>query len=182
MTSDGAELLLEDRRDTRSCCLVDHLPTRADFAGADILLVCPWLEGLAPDAGPWLGALPIHDCNAYLEGEWTFDASPAERERCYFGVFALDRLRSLDGLFALLRRRGVDAIVNLPSVTFFDGATAQTLDSLGFDAQAEERFLDKARRHGFRVALCTRAGHDRAGGIGARVLHEGPGHPFSFVR
>lgn len=187
MSSSGAELLIEGRQMeggtvTRPCRLLDRLPRDADFMGEDVLLVCPWLEGLGLETGPWLGALSIHDCNAYLEGEWTFDASLAERERCYFGVFALDRLRSQDGLFVLLRRRGVDAIVNLPSVTFFDGATAQTLDSLGFDARAEARFLDNARSHGFRTALCTRAGYDSADTSGAYVLHEGPGRPFSFVR
>ncbi|CAH1657812.1 hypothetical protein [Chelatococcus asaccharovorans] len=187
MSSSGAEWLIEGGlmdggTVTRPCRLLDRLPRAADFLGDDTLLVCPWLEGLDLETGPWLAALSIHDCNAYLEGDWTFIASPAERERCYFGVFALDRLRSQDGLFALLRRRGVDAIVNLPSITFFDGATAQTLDSLGFDAKAEARFLDKARRHGFRAALCVRAGDDRAGGNGACVLHEGPGHPFSFIR
>ncbi|MBX3539211.1 MAG: hypothetical protein KF735_16330 [Chelatococcus sp.] len=187
MSSGGAELLIEAGTVTRPCRLLDRLPRDADFRGDDILLICPWLEGLGLDTGPWLAALPIHDCNAYLEGDWTFDASLEARERCYFGVFALDRLRSQDGLLALLRRRGVDAIVNLPSITFFDGATAQTLSSLGFDAKSEKRFLDHAEGQGFRTALCGPLGEDSAGRrgariLGARILHDDPGQAFSFVR
>ncbi|MBS7700670.1 MULTISPECIES: hypothetical protein [unclassified Chelatococcus] len=182
MGLDGAEALLGRGTATQSCRFLDRLPQNADFQNEDILLICPWLEGLDPDKGPWLAALPIHDCNAYLDGEWTFNASPEERERCYFGVFGLDRLRSQDGLFTLLRRRGIDAITNLPSITVFDGATAQTLSSLGFDANSERRFLDQAERRGFRTAHCCRAERGCPDRPGARILHTGPGQAFTFTR
>ncbi len=148
----------------------------------EVLLVCPWLAGLEPQTGLWLAAMPIHDCNAFLDGAWRLTAPEGLRERCHVGIFALDRLRSGKQIFGPLREKGVAAVINLPSIGFFDGATAQTFGRLGFTLENEIAFLAQARSEGFRTALCARADvvlePERAAQFAFVLRHQGPGRPL----
>ncbi|RDJ26676.1 hypothetical protein DWF00_00405 [Bosea caraganae] len=153
-------------------------------AAGELVLVCPWLAGLDPATGLWLGALPIHDCNAFIDGDWRLDAPAQLRERCYVGVFALDRLRSGPQIFGPLRDKGVSRLINLPSVSFFDGATAQTFGRLSFTLESEIAFLAQARSLGFGTALCARSEAEPALARMAQfdfvLRHRGPGHPLAI--
>src|SRR5438105_475662 len=82
-----------------------------------ITIVCPWLNGLDAESGVWISALPIHDLNAFLEGDRPGRVESGDDERTYHGVFALDRFRSHPHLFSLLRTRGIRRIINVPSVS-----------------------------------------------------------------
>ncbi|WP_439495739.1 hypothetical protein [Bosea sp. (in: a-proteobacteria)] len=151
-------------------------------AADELVLVCPWLAGLDPAAGLWLSALPIHDCNAFVDGDWALKAPADQRERCYVGVFALDRLRSGPQIFGPLRDKGVSRLINLPSISFFDGATALTFGRLSFTLESEIAFLAQARSAGFGTALCARSEIDLAPEKTAPfdfiLRHQGPGQPL----
>ena len=41
--------------------IVHRVPTAKLRGDKDVVLVCPWLEGLPEDSGLWISALPIHD-------------------------------------------------------------------------------------------------------------------------
>jgi predicted TIM-barrel enzyme len=155
----------------------------APYGADDVILVCPWLEGLPEESGLWISALPIHDANSFVDGDLRLDAAPRLRERLYFGVFALDRLRSTDQLLAGLKSRGIERLINLPSVTFFDASTAQTFDMLDFNLDQEVAFLLRAKRAGFRVALCARRGTTLAhsGSFDFVLQHDGPGEPLELI-
>lgn len=148
----------------------------------ELVLVCPWLEGLDPCTGLWLAALPIHDCNAFIDGEWRLTAPEPLRARCYVGVFALDRLRSGRQLFGPLREKKVGRLINLPSIGFFDGATAQTFGRLGFTIENEIAFLEQARSEGFDTALCARSDvvlePQRRAQFAFVLRHQGPDQPL----
>ncbi|TCR66620.1 hypothetical protein [Bosea sp. BK604] len=154
----------------------------ADIAADEIILVCPWLGGLDPCTGLWLAALPIHDCNAFIDSDWTLEAPTQLRERCYVGVFALDRLRSGQQIFGPLRDKGVARLINLPSIGFFDGATAQTFGRLAFTLDSEIGFLAQARGLGFDTALCARSdvalAPERAAQFDFILRHQGPDRPL----
>lgn len=154
----------------------------ADIAADELILVCPWLGGLDPCTGLWLAALPIHDCNAFIDSDWTLDAPAQLRERCYVGVFALDRLRSGQQIFGPLRDKGVARVINLPSIGFFDGATAQTFGRLAFTLDSEIGFLMQARGLGFETALCARSdvvlAPERAAQFDFVLRHQGPDRPL----
>jgi hypothetical protein len=172
-----------DRKKQRRVTILDRPPSPLDAASGDeILLACPWMKGLPQEGGPWLAALCIHDCNAFLDDDWVFGAAPEIEQRTYFGIFAADRLRSAEGLLALLRRRGIGRIVNFPSVSFFDGAMSQTLGALGFTVEAERDFLLKARQADFRIGFCSDERSETRGHEGLQadfwLRHRGPGQPF----
>jgi predicted TIM-barrel enzyme len=163
--------------------VTDRVPTGQAAAGNDVILVCPWLAGLPAESGLWVSALPIHDANSFVDGNLRVEAPPKVRARLYFGVFALDRLRSTDQLLAGLRSKGVERLINLPSVSFFDGSTAQTFDMLDFNLDREIAFLLRARHAGFGVALCTRRGsalsqYDMFDFV---LVHDGPGRPMELI-
>jgi predicted TIM-barrel enzyme len=167
--------------------ILDHVPAPSERLGPDeTVLVCPWLAGLPAEKGLWLSALPIHDANAYVDRAEAFDMPAAFQESCYFGVFAVDRLRSSELLLESLRRKGVTRLVNLPSVSFFDGASARTLDALDFKPATEIAFLLRAKRMGFGVGLCLRAGveiaPEEAASFDFLMSHRGPGEPIDFLR
>jgi predicted TIM-barrel enzyme len=151
-------------------------------AADELVLVCPWLAGLDPVTGLWLAALPIHDCNAFVDGDWELKAPVQQRERCYVGVFALDRLRSGPQIFGPLRDKGVTRLINLPSVSFFDGATVQTFGRLSFTLESEIAFLAQARSAGFGTALCARSeaapAPERMAQFDFVLRHRGPAHPL----
>jgi predicted TIM-barrel enzyme len=159
----------------------DHVPDAA-ARGGGLVLVCPWMRGLAAASGPWLAALSIHDCNSYLES-----APPvAPSADCWFGVFALDRLRSAESLFGLLRTWGIRNIINFPSVSFFDGTMAQTLTGLGYSIESEARFLAQAREARFGIALCSNRPPSPAMveslDLAIWLRHAGPEQPFVVNR
>jgi predicted TIM-barrel enzyme len=163
---------------------VHQVPTSAaQYGDDDVILVCPWLKGLPEESALWISALPIHDANSFVDGDLRVDAAPRIRSRLYFGVFALDRLRSIDQLLADLRSRGVERLINLPSVTFFDASTAQIFDMLDFNLDQEIAFLLRAKRAGFRVALCARRGTtlSHPGSFDFVLLHDGPGGRMELV-
>jgi predicted TIM-barrel enzyme len=146
--------------------------------GSCLMVLCPWLAGLPADAGLWISALPIHDVNAMAEADEPVAIPPALAPFVYFGVFALDRFRAPARLLQRLRAKGIGQIVNLPSVTFFDGRTAATLRSLDFGLAQEIEFLKRARAEGLRAGLCARtsqiAGLDEAAQFDFVLSHEGP--------
>ena len=163
--------------------VTDRVPTGQAAVGDDVILVCPWLAGLPAESGLWVSALPIHDANSFVDGDLRVEAPAKVRARLYFGVFALDRLRSTDQLLAGLRSKGVERLINLPSVSFFDGSTAQTFDMLDFNLDREIAFLLRARHAGFGVALCTRRGsalsqYDMFDFV---LVHDGPGRPMELI-
>jgi predicted TIM-barrel enzyme len=167
--------------------ILDRVPSPDERVGPDeILLVCPWLAGLPAEQGLWLSALPIHDANGFVDQAANFDVPAPLRARCYFGIFALDRLRSSELLLESLRRKGITRLVNLPSVSFFDGASARTLDALDFKPATEIAFLLQAKRMGFGVGLCVRVGveiaPEDAASFDFLMSHRGPGEPIDFVR
>jgi predicted TIM-barrel enzyme len=151
--------------------------------GGSVVIVCPWLKGLPEESGLWIAALPIHDVNGYLDEDSGTTVPMDLRGRLYFGVFALDRFRSLPRLFASLHAKGIQRIVNLPSVSFFDGRSAGILQSLDLGCAQEVEFLRKAKSAGFRVALCARRSsvatlgdlHD----FEFALYHDGPRSGFS---
>jgi len=165
--------------------ITDRVPTAARRVGAgDVILVCPWLAGLPRESALWISALPIHDANGFVDGDLCVEAPAKIRSRLYFGVFALDRLRSCDQLLEGLRNKGVERLINLPSVSFFDASTARTFDMLDFNLDQEIAFLLRARHAGFAVALCARRGStfSHAEAFDFVLLHDGPGAPMELVQ
>lgn len=157
---------------------------QAGPAGSCLVVVCPWLAGLPAESGLWISALPIHDVNAMAEAHEPVVIPPALAPFVYFGVFALDRFRAPARLFARLRARGITGIVNLPSVTFFDGRTADTLRSLDFGLAQEVAFLKQATAAGLRVGLCARTAQAtdiEAGRFDFILSHDGPGSNLALT-
>jgi predicted TIM-barrel enzyme len=148
-----------------------------------LVIVCPWLKGLPEESGLWIAALPIHDVNGYLDDDPGVTVPTELHGQLYFGVFALDRFRSLPRLFASLHAKGIERIVNLPSVSFFDGRSAGILQSLDLGCAQEVEFLRKAKSAGFRVALCARRTSVATLGdlrdFDFALYHEGPRSSFS---
>jgi predicted TIM-barrel enzyme len=153
--------------------------------GSRLIIVCPWLAALPKETGFWISALPIHDVNALAESDEPVAIPPALAPFVYFGVFALDRFRAPGRLLQRLRARGIGRIVNLPSVTFFDGRTAATLRSLDFGLAQEIEFLKRARAEGLRTGLCARTsqttGLDEADGFDFILSHDGPGSELTLT-
>lgn len=137
--------------------LLDAPPSPADMPSAGPVLVCPWLKGLKRPDGLWLAILPIHDANAWLDEDWTLDLPAEAADRLYFGVFALDRLRSAENILGSLRARGVRRIANLPTIACVDGATRASFAAMGFTPERELDVLLTAQAAGFGVAFCTDA-------------------------
>lgn len=160
--------------------LVGALPEagRAD----ETLLLCPFLSGLDPASGMWLGPLAWHDCNATLLAALAaVDRPPAST--VFAGVFCADPFRLADDVLAGLRAAGVAGVVNLPSVSFLDGAFGQTLAALHLGVGREVGFLRHARAQGFRVAGCASEFSDAQtmceAGAELIVTHSGPPLPGS---
>jgi predicted TIM-barrel enzyme len=163
--------------------ITEHVPAARTVTASDVVIVCPWLAGLPADSGLWISALPIHDVNSFVEDAPALTAPAKVRALLYFGVFALDRLRTTDQLLAGLRNKGVERLINLPSVSFFDGATAQTFDMLDFSFDQEIEFLRHAKHAGFGVALCARRGLVLSPPdiFDFVLLHSGPGGPMELT-
>jgi predicted TIM-barrel enzyme len=157
-----------------------------DEARDDVIVLCPWLKGLPAETGPWIAALPIHDVNDFVDSDERLDVGAGRRPPIYVGLFALDRFRSSARLLTQLRKKGIERIVNLPSVSFFDGRSTSILDSLDLGYEKEVAFLREAKLMGFRVALCTRRAALRAiedvGMFDAVLCHDGPRTAFTLWR
>ena len=133
--------------------LVSRMPT---VAGADeLLILCPFLEGLDPSVAMWLGPLAWHDCNGALLCALPQNP-PAIPTTVFAGVFCAEPFRAADEILTPLRAAGIAGIVNLPSVSFLDGEVAGTLEALKLGVERELRFLEQARSSGFRIACCLR--------------------------
>ena len=164
--------------------MADRLPS-PDWQGPGdaVIIVCPWLKGLPADSGLWLSALPIHDVNEFVRADGVVDTSGVIGAQAYFGVFALDRFRPTAQLLTALWSMGVRRLINLPSVSFFDGASGAVLEQVDLGPAREVDFLLQARDAGFRVALCTtQARADRTGDASPfdfLLIHEGPGRPLA---
>jgi predicted TIM-barrel enzyme len=158
----------------------------ADLVGNEIVVLCPWLKGLTPDVGLWASALPIHDVNGFVDGDWRLDPQDERSQSAYVGLFALDRFRSPQRLLSQLRAKGVARIVNLPSVSFFDGRSTSILDSLALGHEQEVAFLRQAKLAGFRVALCARrnalGSMDDLNAFDMVLCHDGPRSTFTVWR
>jgi predicted TIM-barrel enzyme len=156
----------------------------ADWHGAAdaAVIVCPWLKGLPAESGLWMSALPIHDANEFVGSGAAIDAGAAPREQVYVGIFALDRFRPTAQLFAALRAMGVRRLINLPSVSFFDGRSGAMLEEIELGPAREVDFLLQARDAGFRIALCTtQARASKLADVSPfdfLLIHEGPGRPL----
>jgi predicted TIM-barrel enzyme len=146
------------------------------------VIVCPWLKGLPPDSGLWMSALPIHDANGFVRADAALDAGAVPREQVYVGIFALDRFRPTAQLLAALHAMGVRRLINLPSVSFFDGRSGAMLEEVELGPAREVDFLLQARDAGFRIALCTTLARANkltdASPFDFLLIHEGPGRPL----
>lgn len=164
--------------------LAERLPGPENLSAGDAaIIVCPWLKGLPAESGLWLSALPIHDVNEFVGGDSVVGAGGTLRAEAYFGVFALDRFRPTAQLLAALWSMGIRRLINLPSVSFFDGASGAVLEQVDLGPTGEIDFLLRARDAGFRVALCTTQGRaDRvvdASPFDFLLIHEGPGRALA---
>jgi predicted TIM-barrel enzyme len=156
-----------------------------DWQGAadTAVIVCPWLKGLPPDSGLWLSALPIHDANEFVRAGVAIDAGTLSPAQVYVGIFALDRFRPTAQLLAALHAMGVRRLINLPSVSFFDGRSGAMLEEVELGPAREVDFLLQAREAGFRIALCTTQARANqladAAPFDFLLIHEGPGRPLT---
>jgi hypothetical protein len=133
--------------------LVASWPSTAALSSGVPQLFCPWLAGFDPTIAFWLGALPWHDANASLFGApRRVRAAPAA---LYAGVFCVDPFRLMTDLHAALRAAGIGGIVNLPSVSVFDGELGSLLTDFDLGIEREIAFLRQARAAGFRIAGCA---------------------------
>jgi predicted TIM-barrel enzyme len=171
----------------RAVTFVETLGDRRVRAGkAEVIVLCPWLEGLSPATGVWVSALPIHDVNGFIDSDEPLVPARKRHVPYYLGLFALDRFRSPERLLARLRTKGIERIVNLPSVSFFDGRSTSILESLDFGYGEEVAFLRRAKLEGFGVALCGR--REALGAVAdldafdALLCHDGPRSAFEILR
>ena len=161
----------------RAVRLVSNLPASD---AEEIILLCPFLSGLDPMLGMWLGPLAWHDCNATLLAALASALRPVAAS-VFAGVFCADPFRLTDDLLDTLCVAGIAGVVNLPSVSFLDGEFGQTLASLHLGVERELGFLRRARARGFRVAGCACALSDAqamcAAGAELIISHSGPPLP-----
>ncbi|MHB2165614.1 phosphoenolpyruvate hydrolase family protein [Alsobacter sp. R-9] len=134
------------------------VPSVRAVPAAGPIIVCPCLAGFPAATALRTAILPVHDANAWLDAPKAPAIPPALRERLYFGVFALDRLRSRERILTRLAAQGIPGVINLPTVACFDGQAGLTLASLGFGTEEELEFLLAARQAGLRAGFCTRPG------------------------
>lgn len=161
--------------------LVDQIP-EALAPGATVI-VCPWLKGLPVESGLWISALPIHDANSHIRAGSFGNADRKIVEQIYLGVFALDRFRPTAQLLDDIWGMGARRLINLPSVSFFDGRSGAILRDVDLGPAREVEFLLQAKDAGFRVALC--ALQDQAAQVKSvaafdfLLLHAGPGEKLN---
>ncbi len=147
-------------------------------------IFCPFLDGVDANTAFWIGGLAWHDANASLLAALP---TPAPIVQTVFaGVFCIDPFRRDVDIFAALRQAGIQGIVNLPSVSFFDGELATILDSFNLGIAQELDFLRRARAAGFRIAACLPVGGPIAQAVDAGaeliIAHDGPPQPGQTER
>jgi predicted TIM-barrel enzyme len=152
--------------------------------GGDVLILCPFLAGLDPVMAMWLGPLAWYDCNAKLLEAL---AAPVPAEATVFaGVFCADPFRRPADLLPALCGAGIAGVVNLPSVTFFDGEVGQTLQALHLGRERELDFLRAAKAWDLGVGLCTCEAEDARAMVRAGaefvITHGGPPLPGRETR
>ena len=157
--------------------LVSALPPSCDHE--QLLILCPFLSGLDPAVGMWLGPLAWHNCNAALLAALAQPIPPGST--VFAAAFGADPFEPWDDLLAALQARGVAGVANLPSVSFFDGEFAQTLTAMNLGMDRELAFLRRAGARGLRIAGCARELADAHAmlELGAQLVitHAGPPAP-----
>lgn len=142
-------------------------------------IFCPFLNGVDANTAFWIGGLAWHDANASLLTALLMPAPVAPV--VFAGVFCTDPFRRDVDIFAALQQAGIQGIVNLPSVSFFDGELATILDSFNLGIARELDFLRRARAAGFRIAACLPTGGPIAEAVDAGaeliIAHDGPPQP-----
>jgi len=133
--------------------LVSDLPSDPQLAGGGPWLLCPWLRGRDPGVAFWIGALPWHDANAALLQALAKPHSSVGM--VYAGIFCVDPFRTAEDLYSALHAAAVTGIVNLPSVSVFDGELGSLLASFDLGIEREVAFLRNARAAGFHIAGCA---------------------------
>ena len=166
--------------------ILERPPSAGDSPAEDALvIICPWLAGLPARIGLWVSALPIHDVNGFIEDDARYSVPPALATTTYFGVLAIDPFRASDAVFRRLRSKGIDRIVNLPSVSFFDGHTAEIFASLDLGPAQERAFLQRAKGAGLNVGLCARTTEVPPKRHRAEydfiLCHDGPGSTLELI-
>jgi predicted TIM-barrel enzyme len=143
------------------------------------VILCPWLTGPDLATSFWLSPLSWQDANGSLLAA-LHDAAPTPAS-VFAAIFCVDPFRRPEALFAALDQAGVVGIVNLPSISFLDGAFAETLESFRLGTEREIDFLRRAKVHGFRIAGCAAslASADALCEAGAELIiaHAGPPLP-----
>jgi hypothetical protein len=140
-------------------------------------VLCPFLADVVPAAAFWIGGLAWHDANASLLAAIR-EPAPAGTN-VFAGVFCTDPFRRDIDIFAALRQAGIAGVVNLPTVSFFDGELGAILDSFNLGIGREIDFLERARDAGFRIAGCvsTTGPIDRMLQVGAELIIAHAGVP-----
>ncbi len=138
-----------------------------------------FLPALAPFPAalwPLIGLLPILDINATL-AEQLAARRPFRTAPPIAGLFACDPFLRLADIAATLHRAGIAAVVNFPTVQFFEAETAAALAAVGYRAEAEFRLLLRLQERGFSPIACAtgRGTVDLALALGLRriLLHPG---------
>jgi predicted TIM-barrel enzyme len=162
--------------------LVTRLPTNGTRED-EALILCPWLDGPEPTTRFWLGVLSWHDANASLLAAIDRAKEGSHTRNAFAALFCADPFRSPAALFDQLRAKGIGGVVNLPSVTFLDGALSGILQQFELGPERELRFLRQARDAGFRVAGCvtSREMGQELERLGAEfaIVHDGPPVPVA---
>ena len=167
------------------CDVRDRVPGQAERGGSAPIFICPSLLRAAYAFGT-MAVDPAHPrCECLCRRTIGFGRTDLRGDRLYFGVSALDRLRSPDRLLGRLRAKGISRIANLPTVAFFDATTRANLAALDFSPELELAFLLRARRAGFGVAFCT--GQESTVAPAERreldflILHDRPGTKLRVI-
>jgi predicted TIM-barrel enzyme len=149
---------------------------QAATSSFDRVILYPWIKHFPDARGLWTSVLTGHDANASL-----LAAMPSSRQRLgqvYAAVFAIDPLRAPDLIIHRIKQAGIRGVINLPSVSFFDGNTAATLSHLSLGVEREVEFLTTCARQGLNIAGVVRSAEiaRRLVEVGADFLlaHGGP--------
>jgi predicted TIM-barrel enzyme len=145
-------------------------------------IFCPWLNRFPHDTGIWVSVLAAHDANGTL-----FDAllaSGKSRPHVYAAVFTVDPFRSAEEIIRRIKQSGLGGVINLPSISFIDGAAGATFDKLSLGVDRELEFLAGCSAAGLRIAGVVRtvAAAERLLEIGADFLVAHGGPPTSADR
>jgi hypothetical protein len=131
-----------------------HIVTRWSQLGAGgPTVLCPCLEGLAPEFAFTVGILPVHDANGLLLDE--LSKADGIHQPDFAALCLADPFRRLDDILDRVEATGIKGIVNLPSVVPFLRHGGNRI----FEALhgTERRSIDHATSRGFDCLLVTAA-------------------------